>query len=174
VKRVFTYNIRRAWEMEPEEVMHSPATMLMAPLTKRSRQRMPEIVQMVKQGLAKCKTEAKTRDAVWDAVYWSMGLICDLDEAHRALGDLLPVVENGHHYLAVKGQAFLEAYSAAQSDGPAAAARALVLRQATCRFGEAPDAAKTLAAMATLEELEGFAQRVLSAADWSSLLASEA
>jgi hypothetical protein len=46
-----------------------------------------------------------------------------------------------------------------------------VLRQATRRFGEWPAAADTLAAITALEDLEGLAQRVWSAADWSSLLA---
>jgi hypothetical protein len=170
VKRVFTYTIRRAWEMEPEEVTHSPGTMLLAPLSKGARQRMPEIMHMVNKGLDQSKADVTTRELVWGAVYWSMGLICDLDEAHRALGDLVPFIHNSRHYLSAKGHAFLEAYSAAQRDGPPAAARALVLRQATCRFGEVPGAADTLAAITALEDLEALAQRVLTAADWPSLL----
>jgi hypothetical protein len=171
VKRVFTYTIRRAWELTPEEVTRSPGTMLLAPLTKGARQRMPEIVQMVKKGLDQCKADAKTREMVWDAVYWSMGLTCDLDEAHRALGDMLPVIQQSRNYLSAKGQAFLDAYSAAQTEGPAAAARTLVLRQATCRFGVLPGAADTLAAVAAPEDLEAIAGRVLTAADWASLFA---
>jgi hypothetical protein len=173
-KQVFTYAIRKAWEMSPEEVMHGPGTMLLAPLTKDSRRRMPEIMQMVRQGLAKCKADVTTQEGVWDAIYWSMGLICDLDEAHRALGDLLPLVQRGHHYRACIGQAFLDAYSAGQSEGPATAARALVLRQATRRFGASPGADEKLASIATFQELEGRAQRVLSAADWLSLWATAA
>jgi hypothetical protein len=171
VKRVFTYTIKRAWEMTPEEVMHGPGTMLLAPLTRGARQRMPEIVQMLKEGLDRCKADTKTREAVWDAVYWSMGLICDLDEAHRALGDMLPTIQSSRYYLSAKGHAFLKAYSAAQIDGPPSAARDLVLRQATRRFGELPGATDMLAAITSLEELEVLAQRVLTTADWSSLLA---
>jgi hypothetical protein len=170
-KQVFTYTIKRAWEIEPEETTHSPGTMILTPLTKGAKQRMPEIVQMLKKGLDQCKADAKTREMVWDAVYWSMGLICDLDEAYRALGDMLPVIHRSRNYLSAKGQAFLDAYSAAQSEGPSVAARALVLRQATCRFGEWPGAADTLAAVTALADLEALAQRVLTAADWSSLLA---
>jgi hypothetical protein len=170
VKR-FTYTIRRAWEMEPEEVTQTPGTMLLAPLSKGAKQRMPEIVRMIKDGLERSGTEAKNREAVWDAVYWSMGLICDLDEAHRALGDLLPIIHGSHYYLAAKGQAFLEAYSAAQGEGRLAAGRALVLRQATRRFGELPGAADTLAAVTTREQLEALAQRVLTADSWPALLA---
>jgi hypothetical protein len=171
VKHAFTYTLKRAWELEPEEVVHSPGTMLLAPLTRGSRQRMPEIVQMVKRGLDRCGADEKVRVAVWDSVYWSMGLICDLDEAHRALGDHLPIIHRSHYYLSAKGQAFLEAYSAAQSEAPAAAARNLVLRQATRRFGEEAGAAETLAAVTAPEELEGLAGRVLTAPDWAGLLA---
>jgi hypothetical protein len=171
VKRVFNYTIRRAWEIEPEEATRSPGTMILAPLTKGAKQRMPEIVQMVKKGLDQSKADAKTREMVWDAVYWSMGLICDLDEAHRALGDMLPVIHRSRNYLSAKGQAFMNAYSAAQNEGLPAAARALVLRQAARRFGELPGAGDTLAAITAPEELEALAQRVLTAADWSSLLA---
>ncbi len=84
VKRVFTYQMKRAWEMELDEVTHSPGTMLLAPLTRGSRERMPEIIKRIKHGLDRLKPDAKTRAAIWDAVYWTMGLICDLDEAHRA------------------------------------------------------------------------------------------
>jgi hypothetical protein len=171
-KRVFTYKIQRAWELSPEEVTHSPGTMILAPLTKGSRQRMPEIVQMVKKGLDESKPDDLTRAMVWEAVYWSMGLICDLDEAHRALGDVLPSILSSRNYLSAKGQAFLEAYSAAQREGPPAAARTLVLRQATHRFGELAGAADTLAGVTDLEELEAVAQRVLTATDWAAMLAN--
>jgi hypothetical protein len=170
VQRVFTYTLRRAWEMAPEEVTQTPGTMLLAPLTRGSKQRMPEIVQLIKNGLDQPTVDAKGRAMVWDAVYWSMGLVCDLEEAHRALGDVLPLILNSPNYLSAKGHAFLEAYSPTQREGPLLAARALVLRQATRRFGERPGAAEALAAVPTVEELEVLAQRVLTAADWSSLL----
>jgi len=125
--------------------------------------------QVAKKGLEQCSPDAKTRDMVWGAVYWSMGLICDLDEAHRALGDMLPFVHSSSNYLCAKGQAFMRAYSAAFREGLPAAARALLLRQATHRFGALPDAAAKLAAITDLEDLERLGQRVLTAADWPSL-----
>jgi Domain of unknown function (DUF4351) len=168
LKRVFTYKIRRAWEMTPEEVTQSPGTMLLAPLTKDSRKRMPEIMQMVTTGLDKCKADAKMRGMVWEAIYWSMGLICELEEAHRALGeDRVAFIQATRGYLQAKGQAFLGAHAATQHEGPLAAARALVLRQATRRFGSVP--AEALEAITSLEELESLAGRVLTAADWPTL-----
>jgi hypothetical protein len=115
------------------------------------------------------KADKRTRE-VWDAVYWSMGLICDLDEAHRALGDMLPVIHQFHSYLAAKGQAFLEAYSPALEEGRLTAARTLILRQATRRFDELPGAAEMLAGITTREELESLAQCVLTTDSWSSLV----
>lgn len=171
VKRVFTYTLKRAWDLTPEEVTKQVGTMLLAPLTKGARERMSEIMQMVKEGLDGSSVTARMRDAVWGSVYWSMGLICDLEEAHQALGDILPLIQQSHYYLTAKGQFFVEAYSAAQSEGPLLACRTLILRQATRRFGPLPEAADTLAAIKSMEELEALAQRVLTAPDWLSLLA---
>jgi hypothetical protein len=171
VKRVFRYTIRRAWELAPEEVVHSPGTMLLAPLTKGSKERMPEIVGMVKKELEQNKVDAKTWDMVWGAFYWSMGLICDLDEAHRALGDMLPVIHNSCNYLSAKGHAFMTGYCTTQTEGPLTAARALILRQAARRFGDLPGAAEKLEAITTHVELEAMAQRVLTATDWQDLFA---
>ena len=78
---------------------------------------MPEVVRMMKEGLDRSQADAKTREMAWISAYWSMGLVCDLDEAHRALGDVLPFILGAEHYLNCKGQAFLEAYSSAQQEG---------------------------------------------------------
>lgn len=171
VTRVFTYTIKRAWEIEPEEVTQNIGTMLLAPLSRRSRERMPYVVDLIKKGLARSKPDGRTREMVWAAVYWAMGLICDLDEAHRALGDVLPFIHASANYNSAKGHAFLAAYSTAQTEGALRAARTLILRQAARRFGEVPGAAEALAAITGLPELEALAERVLTAADWPSLLA---
>ncbi len=170
VRRTFTYTIKRAWDLTPEEVTQTPGTMLLAPLCKGARERMPEVVQMVKQGIERNAVEPEKQDAIWGAVYWSMGLICDLEECHRALGDLLPMLKQSRYYLSAKGECYREAYSAALNEGSLLAARALVLRQATKRFGPQEGAADTLAAITSMEELEGLTERVLTAADWPSLL----
>jgi hypothetical protein len=171
VTRSFTYTIHRAWEMTAEEVTQSPGTMMLAPLTKGARERMPEIVRMIKQGLERNRADAKTREMVWVAAYWGMGLVCDLDEAHRALGNVLPQIQRAKHYLGAKGQAFLEAYSSAQEEGRRQAGRDLVLRQATRRFGQDADGAAAIASITEPDDLDALAQRVLTAADWRSLLA---
>ena len=138
VTHVFTYTIRKAWESTAEELTKGPGTMMMAPLSKGARERMPEIVRLIEQGLERNQADAETRERAWSAVYWSMGFICDIDETHRVLGNRVPLIHAGQDYLNAKGQAFLEAYSAVQQEGRRQAGRDLVLRQATRRFG--PDA----------------------------------
>ncbi len=172
VTGIFTYTIRRAWEMTAEEVTQSPGTMLLAPLTKRARERMPEVVRKIKEGLERNRADAKTREMVWIAVYWAMGLTCDLEAAHRALGDVLPLIHSAKHYLNAKGHAFLEAYSSAQEEGRRQAGRDMVLRQALRRFGPYAGADAAIASIAEPDNLDALAQRVLTAADWPSLLAS--
>ena len=132
---------------------------------------MPEIVQMLKDGMDRLRPDDATRQMVWESVYWSMGTVCEVDEAHRILGDVLPLIQSSPNYLSAKGQAFLDAFSVAQRDGPAEAARNLVLRQAACRFGPLPSAAETLATITSMQDLKGIARRVLTVADWASLLA---
>jgi hypothetical protein len=171
VRRVFTYTIRRAWELTAEEVTEGPGTMMLAPLTHGARERMPEIVRMIEDGLRRSRADARTREMAWVAVYWNMGLICDLDEAHRALGDVLSFIQGSKPYLDAKGQAFLEAYSSAQQEGRLQAGRDLVLRQATRRFGLDPDAAAAITSIVEPTDLDELAQRVLTADDWTSLLA---
>ena len=172
VKRVFTYTIRRAWEMDPEEATKSVGTMLLAPLTKDSRRRMPEIVQMIKNGLDRNQANAETRDNVWDAVYWSMGLICEARRITQCLGrhaadhpqfPPLPLRQRtllcgSIHRRPTRGRAF--------DDRPR-----LVRRQATQRFGPSPAAEATITAMTSLEELERLSSRVLTAADWEAMMA---
>jgi hypothetical protein len=171
VQRTFTYTIHRAWEMSPEEVTRSPGTMMLAPLTMNARERMPEIVQMIEDGLNRYQADAETRAKAWVAAYWNMGLICDLDAAHRALGDVLAFIQATKDYQDAKGHAFLEACSAAQREGRRQAGRDLIQRQATRRFGPDPDAAAAITAVAEPDELDAIAERVLTAADWASLLA---
>jgi hypothetical protein len=171
VTRTFTYTIHRAWEMTAEEVTRGPGTMLLAPLTKGAREGMPEVVRLVKEGLERNRADAQTREMVWLAVYWAIGFNCDLDEAHRLVGDVLPLIHSAEHYLNAKGHAFLKAYSSAQQEGRRQAGRDLVLRQATRRFGPDANATATIASIAEPDDLDALAQRVLAAADWPLLLA---
>ncbi len=168
---VFTYMIQKAWEVPAEDVMQGPSTMMMAPLTRGARERMPEIVRMMSERLKQTQARAETVEKLWTTAYWHMGLVCDVDEAHRALGDLLPGIQRSPEYLTIKGHAFLEGYSAAQHEGRLMAARDLVLRQATARFGHDGDAMASIAPIDEPSEFEALADRVLTADSWTSLMA---
>ncbi len=105
------------------------------------------------------------------AAYWNMGLICDLEEAHRALGEVLHFIQGTKDYQDAKGHAFLEADSAAKQEGRQQAGRDSILRQAMRRFGPMGDAATAIASITEPDDLDALAQRILTAADWASLLA---
>jgi hypothetical protein len=173
VTSVFTYTIRRAWEMSPEEVTQSPGTMMLAPLARGARERMPEIVRMIADGLERNRVDACTQQKVWAAVYWAMGFTCDLEEAHCALGGVVPLIHATKDYLQAKGQAFLEAYSSAQREGRLQAGRDLVVRQGTRRFGPNAAAGDAIASVVEPSDLDALADRVLCVANWSSLLNSD-
>ena len=53
------------------------------------------------------------------------------------------------------------------------AARAMIVREATKRFGEAPESAAALEAIEQLDELEGIAQRVFVASDWADMVSGK-
>ncbi|MHB1561167.1 MAG: hypothetical protein ACYC61_27270 [Isosphaeraceae bacterium] len=167
----FTYRIDRAWQLPAEEFMQGPSTMMLAPLTRGARERMPEIVRMMSDRLKQSPSKPETIEKLWTTVYWHMGLVCDVDEVHRALGDLLPRIQNMPGYLAAKGHAFLESYSAAQHEGRLIAARDLVRRQVALRFGQDADADAAIASIDEPSEFEALADRALTAHDWASLMA---
>lgn len=170
VTRVFTYTIQRAWQISAEEVMQGPSTMMLAPLTRGASKRMPEIVRMMADRLRETKADPETVEKLWTTVYWHMGQVCDVDDVHRALGDLLPRIQSMPGYLAARGDAFLKAYSACQHEGRLMAARDLIVRQATARFGPDPDADAAITSINEPAELEAMAGRVLAAPDRASLL----
>ncbi len=173
VQQVFTYTIRRAWELSVEEAVKSVGTMILAPLCQNARPRMPEIVRMIQSNLDAAKADDKTREMVWDVVYWSMGLVCSLEEANRAMGDQLAVLQQTKNYKSAKGDAFMQAYSASMQEGPIVGTRDLILRQARRRFGENPQAEAVLNGISSIETLERIALRLFSATGWSKLTECE-
>src|SRR5262249_30822684 len=102
--------------------------------------------------------------------YWGMGMVCTLEEAHAALGDMLPFIQNCTDYRTAKGHSFREAYLEGSKEGPLLAARRLLLRQLGKRFGPRPDAADNLAKVDSLDRLESLANDVLAIADWQAFL----
>jgi hypothetical protein len=167
----FTYTLRRAWEMPPEEALRGLGTMMLAPLGRGARERMPEIIRTIAESLKAHKADERAYNAVWMSVYWGMGMVCTLEEAHAALGDLVPFVQSTSDYLSAKGNSFQEGYAEAAKTEPLTAARDLILRQGNRRFGANPDAEAVLAVIDRFDQLEALATQVLTVADWRALLA---
>jgi hypothetical protein len=167
-----TYNLRRAWEMAPDDALRSPGTMMFAPLCQGAKDRMPEIIRKIESGLKTGKPEARTVEAVWVTVYWSMGIVCSLEESNAALGaERLAFIYKTKDYCNAKGHCFQDSYDKASKVGALEGARTLILRQGKRRFGADEKAEATLAAITDMDQLQAIAGRMWSATDWVTLLA---
>jgi hypothetical protein len=166
----FRYEVKRAWEMPPESLLNSPGTMMLVPLSKGAKERMPELIRSMKDRLAKLAADSATLEPLWATIYWSMGTVCSLEEAHAALGDLLPMIHATVDYKRAYGSGFRQGYTQALNEGPILAARALIRQQATRKFGEDPASAAALEAKSSFEELRAMAIGIMSEDSWSHLL----
>lgn len=169
----FDYEIRRAWLMRPEEAFDQPFTTMVVPMTKGAKGRMPEILRMIDKGLTAMKGEPLFRESVFVTIYWTMGLVWDLEECRDAMDDWLPLVLTSQFYRNAKGAAFLRMYSRAIEDGRRRARQELIVRQATIRFGPNAAAAASVTAQTEPAVLDELANRVLTAADWAALVGSD-
>ena len=165
----FRYEVRRAWEMPPEEMLNSISTMMMIPLAKGAKQRMPELIRSMRERLARRK-KPRDHELAWTAFYWAMGMVCTLEEANALLGDLLPLVQGTKDYKKAYGHAFQRGYGPALAEGPLLAVRELIGLQAKQRFGDDPARRTALDSVNTLPALKAIAGRVATATDWANLI----
>ncbi len=125
-----------------------------------------------RQGLD--RTSGRRRDARegLGRRYWRWGSSATWTRPTAPWATCCLAIQGSKDYLAAKGQAFLEAYSPAQQEGRRQAARDLIVRQATRRFGADAEAAAVIAAIVGAERLRRLTDlRVLTAPDWASLAA---
>ena len=158
-RKTLHYQVRRAWEMEPEEALNSPGTVMLAPLCRGARERLPEILQSIDAILSRSSLTDSVRGLLWPMTYWSMGIICTVDETIAYMGDRMQFVRSAPCFLSALGSAFQDGHSQALRDGPILAARALVTRQASRRFGE-EIAAGLVAKADTFEALSALGERI--------------
>lgn len=161
--RKFRYVLKRAWDLTPEELAANPGAMMLAPFGNGATGRMPEVVRLIKKGLDKNQADAKTREMVWIATYWGIGLVCTLEEAHAALGDVLPVIQASESYRGALGASFGQGYSESQVEGRLIVLRELIERQSAARWGIPPGSQAWLASMTDPDVLESIAGRMLTA-----------
>lgn len=166
----FRYEVKRAWEMPAEDALKSISTMMLVPLSKGAKDRMPELIHLMKQELAKIKPEPKVLGTLWTAFYWAMGMVCTLEEAHAALGDVLEFIRATPDYKNAYGSAFRRGYAEALNEGPILAVRDLVKQQASRRFGDDPASLTALEAVGNLFELKAIAGRIPAARNWTDVL----
>ncbi len=168
----FRYELKRAWEMPPDTALSSPGTMMLLPLSKGAKERMPELIRTMKERLAKMKPDEKTVETLWASFYFSMGMVCTLEESHSLLNDMLPMIHSTSDYKRVYGGGFRKGYTQSLKDGPIMATRDLIRQQVSKRFGEDPASISALEALDSYEALKAVAIRVPAAAGWSDLLST--
>ena len=159
--RRFSYRLLRAWEMPLEQSLATPATAMLAPLGKGAKERMAEIVEHCGKILDQPSVELKIRNLAWPLIYWNMGLVCSLEEAHGFLSERMGFIRATPEFRKAVGHAFQEGHYEATKDGPLEATRSLVVRQASQRFGEA-GSQDFMRSASTLEDFEALAGRLAS------------
>ena len=172
VRQTFTYQIRRAWEESPEEMANNCGTLMLAPLGRGSRERLPEIVGMMKKTLEKQKADEKVVSASWNAAYWALGFIFSTDEAHAALGEVWDYIQSTKDYQSALGHGFMESYPDSLKEGELTVLRELIESQLTVRFGASPEIAPRLASIPNKHTLEALGMKVLSVPDLPTFLSS--
>ena len=158
-RKTLRYQVRRAWEMQPEEALNSPGTVMLAPLARGARDRLPEIIKAIDALLSRPTMKEANRSLIWSMTYWTMGIVCSVDEAQGYMGERMGFIRSAPCFLSALGSAFQDGHSQALRDGPILAARALVTRQAARRFGD-EIAAGLVAKADTFESLSALGERI--------------
>ncbi len=167
----FKYILKKAWEMEPEDTYAGISTMMLTPLTRGAKERMPELFANMRQLVKKQKVKAETLNVFWTCIYWTMGIVLEKDRVEAIMADLMPGVRTSKDYRSSLGHAFEEAYGKATTEGPAIALRELIARVGTVRFGSESQVASRLEAIDSADELEAKAKRLTTAMNWEEMLA---
>lgn len=162
----FRYQVVRVWEKPVGEALAGRlATLPLAPLANVTREELPEIIRRMEERIEREASPGEAGD-LWTATYVLMGLRYQRSLTQRLLKGVRAMKES------VTYQAILEEGEAkGRVEGEANEARNLVLKLGRRRFGP-PDAATQakIEAIASVEEMERLAERLLEVENWEELL----
>jgi hypothetical protein len=168
---VFRYNIARAWEKGPDELLGGGlGTLPLAPMSNLTDEQLPGVVKRMKQIITE---QAKPEDAakLWLSTYFFMGLRYPADLVDRLLADVMPQIRTTGNYQNVLAQGYVQGVSQGMVEGPIVAAKMLIRAQGERRFGPPDDATATaLDSIHDLEHLETIADHLLDAPGWPELM----
>jgi predicted transposase YdaD len=155
----FHYDIVRAWERTVEELLAGGlGTLPLAPLADVRQETLPGVILRMEERIDR-EAEPGEAGLLWTATYLLMGLRYPRELAARLLRGVRAMKDS------VTYQAILE-------EGETAAARRILLRQGSKRFGPCPPALQaTIEGITSVDRLEQLAERLLDAESWEKLLA---
>jgi hypothetical protein len=169
---VFRYSVKRLWEMDPEETLHSCGTAIFAPLTRFPPEELPQIVRRVKEVITAHAKDEKTLVNCWGVTYCCMGLRYPAEQVNELLTDVMPIVYRCPDTKGVLSEGYYLGHSRGESEGAIRATRRWVLTLGGQRLGEPPPVVRqAVTATDDLQRLEQLAARVLKAGAWPEVLA---
>lgn len=174
----FRYRVLRVWEKPSEELLNGPLALLpLAPLTDDSVSDLPGIVRSMETRIS---TEAPIEDRgmLWTTTFLLLGLKYDPEFSRRLLQGVMEMKESStYQYILQEGmqkgmqEGLREGEKRGREEGRLEEARRLLLLLGTKRFG-GPDrkTQATLDKIASPQQLEQMAARLLEVESWQELL----
>jgi hypothetical protein len=169
---VFRYRVTRLWEKDVDEMFHSCATAVFAPLARFPPERLPEVIRRLGEVIAAQAKDAEAEENLWGLTYCCMGLRYPAARVNELLAHVLPIVHRCKDTKGVLSDGYYAGASAGQAEGALQATRSWVLTLGGQRLGEAPPGVReAVALIRSVERLEQLAARALKAAAWQEVLA---
>lgn len=169
----FRYRMVRVWQQEAAWLLAGPlATLPLAPLTTDSPRDARTMLARIEARVAQEATDAEAeRLRVGTALLLGLRFGQDvIDELLRGVGTMARALEASSIYQRILREGEARGLAEGEARGRTAAARRILLRLASQRFG--PPDARTGAALERLRDpdrLEQAAERVVEAASWEAL-----
>ena len=165
----FSYIVVRSWEKPIEEVLRGGlGTLPFAPLSDVTPNDLPDVIARMKERIA---AEATHEEAglLWTATNVLMGLRYSAQLAEQLLKGVRDM-EESVTYQAIMRKGEVKGEMKGRQEGAIEEARRMLLRFGTGRMGEpdAPTRAR-IDALATRDEIEALADRLLQVENWSEL-----
>jgi hypothetical protein len=169
---VYRYNVKRLWEMNPAETLHSCSTAIFAPLTRFPPEQLPAILQRMKDLITTQAKDEKTLVNLWGVTYCCMGLRYPAEQVNELLADVMPIVYRCPDTKGVLSDGYYMGRSKGETEGALQATERWVHTLGNQRLGEPPAAVRQIVTgLRDLQRLEQLAARILKVDAWPEVLA---
>jgi predicted transposase YdaD len=165
----FAYRVVRAWALPVEAVLAGGlGTLPLAPLADVAQAQLPTLLRRMDD---RFRAEAAPREVndLWTATY-VLAALRYREEVLRMIESLRRAMRDSWAYQEIVEEGRVEGLAEGRAEG----ARLTLLRIGTRRLGQPnPEAVAALEAIRDVERIERMAERVLDAATWAEVLATE-